>query len=317
MPTSDHLPPPDGYTTLQGSPRSRLIHLTLPDTALTLCGRTFGERRPSSPDQPDPAAPACERCAHAAALHPLDRDPPGYGRAAASTGPVLASPIDPAGRTINAAGTVAQTRFHAWCHAHTAALTTARLRRDSRRLRPGDSEAWRVLLTTSTGRWRPAGTIHRRDDDFLADLDDTEGHATRRFHTRHQARRWIIEHRVVHGWPHAGWLVLDDTRILRRASSRHAAARWLRGYHATFTGQRATAIQPIGLDTFEHRYPDGGIFTVARATRAADHGIDPAATPRYPYDDLPFEVSPSLSASTLGSPDAEGTHTSRAVTSSP
>ncbi len=109
-------------------------------------------------------------------------------------------------------------------------------------------------------------------------------------------RRWIIEHRVVHGWPDTGWLVLDGTRILRRTGSRHAATRWLRGYHATFTGLRATAIRPSGIDAYQHHYPDDSVFTVARATRATDHGIDLAAEPRYPFDDLPFDEGPSTPA---------------------
>ncbi|WP_235609363.1 MULTISPECIES: hypothetical protein [Frankia] len=252
-----------------------------------------------------------------AALHPLDRAPPGYGLTAVSTGPGLVTATDPAGRTIGAAGTVPQAHFDAWCHAHAVALATARLRRDSRRRGSADREVWRVLLATPTGRWRPAGTIRTRDDGFLADLDDTENHVPRRFRTRHQARRWIIEHRVVHGWPHAGWLVLDGVRVLRRAGSRHAATRWLCGYHATFTGLRATAIRPIDCDAYQHHYPDGSVFTVARATRAADHGIDPTAAPRYPYDDLPFDESASTCASIVGSLDTVGTHTTRDVASWP
>lgn len=295
MPTPSHIPSPDGYTTFRASPPSRLIHLALPDAAVTLCGRTFGERTVS--DQLGTTAPACERCACTAALHPLDRDPPGYRLTAASTGPGQVTATDPAGRTIGAADTVGRARFHAWCHAHTVALATARLRRDSRRLGPADRDAWRVLLATPTGRWQPAGTIRARNDDgFLADLDDIGDHATRRFRARHQARRWISEYRIVHGWPHTGWLVLDGTRILRRTGSRHAAARWLRGYHATFTGLRATAIRPIGIDAYQHHYPDSSVFTVARALRVADHGIDPAAAPRYPFDDLPFDEGSSTSA---------------------
>ncbi len=160
-------------------------------------------------------------------------------------------------------------------------------------MRAPPTATWRVLLATPTGRWRPAGTIRARDDGFLADLDDTENHATCRFRARHQARRWIIEHRVVHGWPDTGWLVLDGSRILRRTGSRHAATRWLRGYHATFTGLRTTDIRPTGIDAYQHHYPDDSVFTVARAIRATAHSIDLAATPRYPFDDLPFDEGSS------------------------
>ncbi|WP_051102608.1 hypothetical protein [Parafrankia elaeagni] len=272
---------------LRVSSRSRLIHLTLTGMTVALCGRPFREQSPS--DQPGPTAPVCRRCARTAVLHPLDGDPPGYHLTATSTGPGQVTAADPTGRTISTADTIGLARFHAWDHAHTTALATARLRRDRRRIGPADHETWRVLLAAPTGRWRPAGTIHTRTDGFLADLDDADTHAPRRFRSRHQARRWIIEHRVVHGWPHTGWLVLDGTRLLRRTSSRHAATRWLRGYHATFTGLRATAIRPVGLNAYQHRYPDGSVFTIACATRIADHGIDPAAAPRYPYDDLPFD----------------------------
>jgi hypothetical protein len=228
-----------------------------------------------------------------AALHPLDQDPPGYHLTAGSPDSSLVTGTDAAGRPIGVAGTLGRVRFDAWSHAHAAALATARLRRDSRRRGAADNDAWRVLLPTPFGRWRPAGTVRARDNGFLADLDDTEGPAARWFGTRAEARRWVIEHRVVHGWPQAGWLVLDGTRILRRAASRRAAARWLCGYHATFTGLRATAIRPVGIDAYQHRYPNGGVFTVVRALHAADHGIDPAAAARYPYDDPPFDEGPS------------------------
>jgi hypothetical protein len=257
----------------------------------TLCGHIFGDRIP--PNQPGSTASPCQRCARTAALHPLDRDPPGYHLTAASPDSGLVTATDPAGRPIGLAGTLGHVRFHAWSHAHTAALATARLRRDSRRRKAADHDAWRVLLPNPMGRRRPAGTIRARDNSFLADLDDSECPATRRFRTRAQAQRSIIEHRVVHGWPPTTWLVHHDTQLLRCASSRHAAARWLRGYHAAFTGLRATAIRPVGVDAYQHFYPDGGVFTVVRATHAAEHGIDPAVAPRYPYDDPPFDEGPS------------------------
>ncbi|WP_241840380.1 hypothetical protein [Frankia sp. CcI49] len=276
---------------LRVSSRSRLIHLTLSGMTVALCGLPFREQIPS--DQPGPTAPVCGRCSRTAALHPLDRDPPGYDLTVTSTRPGQVTAADSAGRTISTADTIGLARFHAWDHAHTTALATARLRRDRRRMGPADHEAWRVLLAIPAGRWRPAGTIHTRTDGFLADLDYADAHSQQRFHSRHQARRWIIEHRVVHGWPHSGWFVLDGARLLRRTSSRHAATRWLRGYHATFTGLHATAIRPAGPDAYQHHYPDGSVFTVARATHAADHGIGLSTAPRYPYDDLPFDEGPT------------------------
>ncbi|WP_207974627.1 hypothetical protein [Parafrankia sp. BMG5.11] len=139
---------------------------------VTLCGRTFREQIPS--EQPGATAPICGRCARTAVLHPLDRDPPGYHLTATSTGPGQVTAADPTGHTIGTADTIGSARFHAWDHAHTAALATAGLRRDRRRMGPADSEAWRVLLAAPVGRWRPAGTIHTRTDGFLADLDDAD-----------------------------------------------------------------------------------------------------------------------------------------------
>jgi len=287
MPTPGRVPPSDGYATMRPSPRSRLLHLSLPDADTALCGRPVGVR--TEPGQ----APVCARCTRTGALHPLDRDPPGYHLAAAPTRPGLLTVIDPAGRAIGTAASVDVARFRAWQHAHTAAVATARLRRGGLRPSPADNDAWRVLITTAAGRWRRAGTVRARDDGFLADLDDPGTPTARRFGARAAAVRWICEHRVVHGWPQAGWLVLEDTRVLRHAGSRHGAARWLRGYHAVFTGLRATAIRPIGLDAYQHDYPDGSVFTLVRVTRAAHHGVDPATPPRYPYDDLPYDTAPA------------------------
>jgi hypothetical protein len=280
MPLSDR-GLPAGFTPARASHRSPLIHLALTDATVTLCGRLIRIL------DGDPDGPRCQRCAHQAALRPQDRDPAGYRltvTAAAGPGPGGVRVTDPAGALLTVAASLPAGRDHAWRHAHHTARATARLRRRGVRHRPGDLDGWRVLLPrpASGGRAYRAGTI-RASDAFLADLDEGD-QPPRRFTTRAHAVRWIVAYRVVHGWPAPGWLVLDETTVLRRTASRRAAARWLTHY----TGQRATRVYPIDIDTYEHRYPEGG-YLVVRASRAHRLGVDPHTRARYPYDELPLD----------------------------
>ncbi len=195
-----------------------------------------------------PGTRVCRRCNHLAMMHPQDRDQAGYRL---TTDPhSLISVRDPSGCAVATTTSRAHARHHAWNHAHTAALRTAQLRR-SGLLQASDRDGWRLLLPATPGQPKLAGTIPAvADGTYHAELED-DGPPPERFRTRRQAVRWLTQHRVVHGWPPVRWLVLEGTLILRRASSRSAAARWLTGYHSAFTGQRATQIRPLDRDTYQ------------------------------------------------------------------
>jgi len=288
--------PPTGYEPARVGSLSPLIHLALADDAATLCHSPVRERIPTV--LLDPAVELCTVCAGLAALHPPDRDPAGY-LLDSDTEPGLVVVTDRAGRLVVITASPALARYRAWDHAHTTAREAARLRRGGLRGEPGDLDAWRVLLPNPAGHWRRAGVIRRRADGFHADLEDDQpedGRRTRdRFRSQGNAVRWITRERVVHGWPDPtpGWLVLAGPRLLRRTGSHRAAVAWLRGYHTAFTGQRARAVRPVDKDTWQHDYGPGDIYVIVRASRAARLGIDPAARPHYPHDDLPYDDSPS------------------------
>jgi hypothetical protein len=198
MPAPDSLPPAERYTTLRASAHARLVHLALPDIAVTLCGRAVRDRAATIGRDADAVVCAC--CDRLGELHPLDRDPPGNRLAPAPNQPSLLTAADPSAAPVGHLGAAVSARVHAWRHARSVAHATARLRRDATLIGPGDLDTWRVIVAAAlASRWRRASTIRARDHGFLADLDDTEQSAGRRFASRAQARRWIVEQRVVHG----------------------------------------------------------------------------------------------------------------------